>query len=58
MVAVLTPVTEATFPIPRSDPTPPSTSREINALLSWANAQTSPSRRADARVLLANCRPR
>jgi len=53
MVAALAPATEATFPIPRSDPTPPYSPTEINSLLSWANAQTSPSRRNDARVLLA-----
>lgn len=53
MVAAITPATEATYPIARSDPTPPYSAAEINSLLSWANAQTSPSRRIDARVLLA-----
>lgn len=53
MVAALAPATETTFPIPRSDPTPPYTPAETTALLSWANAQTSPSRRGDARVILA-----
>jgi len=52
MVSALTPPSDASFPIPRSEPTPPYSASEINALLSWANAQPSASRREDARVLL------
>src|SRR5690606_35505751 len=53
MVNALAPPTDVTFPIPRADPTPPYSAADINALLSWANTQTSPARRTDARTLLA-----
>lgn len=53
MVDAVTPPTDRSFPIPRSDPTPPYTPREIAELRSWAAAQGSESRRKDAWVLLA-----
>lgn len=53
MVTALAPPTDVAFPIPRADPTPPYDTADLNALLSWANTQTSPSRRTDARTLLA-----
>lgn len=53
IVDAATPPSEAPFPIPRSDPTPPYTAAEIAALRSWASAQGSTVRRRDAAVLLA-----
>lgn len=53
IVDAVTPPSEAPFPIPRSDPTPPYTAAEIAALRSWASAQGSTVRRRDAAVLLA-----
>ncbi|AVL97600.1 MULTISPECIES: hypothetical protein [unclassified Microbacterium] len=53
IVDTVTPPSEAPFPIPRSDPTPPYNSAEIAALRSWAGAQGSTVRRRDAAALLA-----
>lgn len=53
VVDAVTPPGEASFPIPRSAPTPPYPPAEIAALRSWASAQGSDGRRRDAWVLLA-----
>ena len=49
----LTPPSERSYPIPRSEPTPPYTHADVVAMRSWAVRQGKPARRLDAQVLLS-----
>lgn len=53
IVDAVTPVSEQTFKIPRSEPTRPYSEAEIAALRSWSRHQGSAQRRLDASILLA-----
>lgn len=56
IVDAVAPPSEASFPIPRSAPTPPYPPAEVATLRSWASAQGTAARRRDACLVLPRAR--